>query len=330
MTHWRPGATLDTLRRRAVALATARQFFAARDVLEVETPHIVRYAVSDPQLANLRCELGVRPGSPFFLHTSPEYHMKRLLAAGAPDIYQVCKVFRDGELGSRHLPEFTIVEWYRRAMDYGLFIAECCDFIAAVGARLGAAWPAPARRSYRDLFMEHAGLDPLEAGLAAIRERAHALLGAGLTASLRSSLSEDRAGWLDLLMVSCIEPSLRGQGLVVVTGFPAAQAALAQHEPADARVARRFEIYLDGIELANGYHELADAAEQRRRFEEDRARRRALDLPDTPPDRALLAALEHGLPDCCGVALGFDRLLMACLGLGSIHEAVSFAAPEDP
>ena len=327
-TRWRPTARLDTLRQRAAALQTVRAFFAARGVLEVETPLLVRHPVSDPQLANLPSALGVRPGQPCFLHTSPEYHMKRLLAAGAPDIYQLGKVFRDGELGPRHRPEFTLVEWYRRGQDLDACITESCELISAVGERLGRAIPAPLRTSYRDLFIRHAGIDPLESGLAGIRARAAALVPGGVPAALAAGLGERRTAWLDLLLVQAVEPALRDQALVVVEQYPAAQAALARLHPADARVAERFEIYLDGVELANGYHELAEAGEQRRRFAADRSERRALGLPDVEPDEWLLAALESGLPDCCGVALGFDRLLMACLGLDDIAAVVAFSAPE--
>lgn len=326
---WRPTASIDTLRLRAAALQAVRDFFAARGVLEVETPLLVRHAVSDPQLANLPSALGVRPGLPYFLHTSPEYHMKRLLAAGAPDIYQLGKVFRDGELGRRHRPEFTLVEWYRHGQGFDACIDETCELIAGVGRQLGRGIPAPQRLSYREVFLEHAGLDPLEASLPEIRHRAQALVPGGVSASLANGLGERRPAWLDLLLVQVVEPALRTEGLVAVEHYPAAQASLARLHPDDPRVAERFEVYLDGMELANGYHELSDAGEQRRRFADDRAERRLLGLPDVEPDELLLAALDAGLPDCCGVALGFDRLLMACLGLADIAAVLAFSAPED-
>lgn len=326
---WQPSASIATLRLRARALAAAREFFAARGVLECETPQVVSHPVSDPQLRNVRCDLAVRPGVPYYLHTSPEYHMKRLLAAGCPDLYQICKVFRDGELGTRHLAEFTLIEWYRRQMSFDAMIAETCEFVTLIAKIWERALPAPARRSYRELFVESASLDPLAAGIGEIRQRATGLLPGVVTGQLRNSLGDDRTAWLDLLMVEIIEPRLRRWGLVVVDGYPAEQAALARLDPRDGRVAERFEVYLDGIELANGYHELANAAEQRQRFESDRRERARQALPDTPPDTALLAALEAGLPDCCGVALGLDRLLMACAGLTNISDVVSFATPED-
>ncbi len=326
---WRPSASLATLDRRALALAAARAFFTERGVMEIETPLIVSHPVSDPQLANVNCRLGVRPGVAYYLHTSPEYHMKRLLAAGAPDIYQICKVFRDGELGPRHLPEFTIVEWYRRGAGYDRFIEEACDFVRAIGACVGRVVPRPGRQSYRTLFQDAAGLDPLTATLDDIHRRALDLISGGISAEVTRGLGRNRTAWLDLLMVSVVEPSLRGAGLVAVDRYPADQAALARLDAADTRVAERFEIYLDGVELANGYHELADADEQRRRFEHDGRQRRAAGLAAAATDPAFIAALQAGLPDCCGVALGFDRLLMTCLGLPSIGEAVSFVTPED-
>lgn len=325
---WRPTASLATLRARAGALGQLRAFFAARGVMELETPLLVGHPVSDPQLENVRCTLALRPGETWWLHTSPEYHMKRALAAGAPDVYQVCRAFRDGEAGPRHLPEFTIVEWYRRDARYDDFIGEVLALVGTVAHHLGRTLAPAQRLSYRELFLRHAGVDPLECDVAALRSAAHARVPGGIDAALAHGLGTARAAWLDLLLVSAVEPALAGMGLVVVDRYPADQAALARVDPGDPRVAERFEVYLDGLELANGFHELADPAEQRRRFAADRALRAERGLPDTPPDEHLLAALEAGLPDCCGVALGFDRLLMAALGIGSIDGVVSFATPE--
>jgi lysyl-tRNA synthetase class 2 len=327
--RWKPTADIATLRQRANALAAVREFFATRGVIECETPLIVTHPVSEPRLRNVRCALALRPGVPYYLHTSPEYHMKRLLAAGFPDLYQICKVFRDGELGARHLAEFTLIEWYRRRVTLEAMATETCELVSFVAGLWGCSLPKPSRTTYRNLFLEFVSLDPLAAGLDEIRRRAAELLAQTVSEQLCESLGEDRPAWLDLLMVGVIEPRLRDRGLLVVERYPAEQAALARLDPADARVAERFEVYLDGIELANGYHELANPAEQRKRFDADRAERRKLGLPDTPVDTALLAALEAGLPDCCGVALGFDRLVMASAGLGRIDEVVSFVTPPD-
>lgn len=325
---WRPTASLETLRKRASALRAIRDFFEARGIVEVETPILVPYAVSDPQLANLPSRLAVRKGMPHFLHTSPEYHMKRLLAAGAPDIYQLGKVFRDGELGRLHRPEFTLAEWYRREQSFDDCITETCQLIADVARLLGRRLPPARRTSYRRLFLEYTGIDPLETSLQAIRLRAAELVPGGVSDTLAEGLGEQRSAWLDLLLVQVIEARLKTAGLVVVEQYPAEQAALARLHPNDPRVAERFEVYLDGMELANGYHELCDATEQRQRFAADRASRKALQLPDVLPDEFLLAALESGLPDCCGVALGVDRLLMASLRLDDIADVVAFSAPE--
>ncbi len=327
--RWQPSADMGVLRLRAAALAAAREFFAARDILEVETPHLIGYPVSEPQLANVRCSLSVRPTMPYYLHTSPEYHMKRLLAAGAPDIYQITKVFRDGELGPRHLPEFTLIEWYRRNVTLEQMIGETCDLVTAIGLRLGRHVGPVCRHDYRQLFIRLAGVDPLADDTQSLRQRALTLLPEGSGKNLARSLREDRAAWLDLIMIEAIEPALQELGLAVIERYPVEHAALARRYPHDPALAERFEIYLDGFELANGYHELADATEQRARFEADRARRRDLGMPDVPPDAEFLAALEAGLPDCSGVALGFDRLLMACLGRKRIREVVSFTVPSD-
>lgn len=329
-TIWQPTASLDVLKQRARALAAVRGFFAARNVLEVETPLISDTPVSEPQLANVRCELAVRTGTVHYLHTSPEYHMKRLLAAGAPDIYQLCKVFRDGEAGTRHLAEFTLLEWYRHGMGFEGIIEETAVLITAVGAALGHPVPAPLRYSYREIFLDTTGFDPFDAALDHIIERLTAEEPAALASSLATSLGTRRQAWLDLAMTTLVEPALRNRGLIVIDRYPAEQAALAREDPQDPRCALRFEVYLRGLELANGYHELADAQEQRRRFETDRQLRRELALPDVMPDEALLAALASGLPDCCGVALGIDRLLMALLGRSDITEVVSFPVPPRP
>lgn len=324
---WQPTASLAVLELRARALTAIRSFFAARNVLEVETPLIGDTPVSEPQLANVHCALAVRPGTAHYLHTSPEYHMKRLLAAGAPDIYQLCKVFRDGETGARHLAEFTLLEWYRHGLNFDDIVAETAVLITAVGTALGHPVPPPRRYSYREIFLEIAGLDPFDTALDHIIEQLTADEAAALASPSASSLGTRRQAWLDLAMATLVEPALQDRGLVVIDRYPAEQSALARLDPHDPRCALRFEVYLHGLELANGYHELGNAQEQRRRFETDREQRRELALPDVAPDEALLAALACGLPDCCGVALGIDRLLMALLGHRDIAAVVSFPVP---
>jgi lysyl-tRNA synthetase class 2 len=325
---WQPTATLATLRTRARMLAQVRTFFAARGVLEVETPTIVSRPVSEPHLANVSCRLALQPERSRFLRTSPEYHMKRLLAAGSPDIFEICKVFRDGEFGPRHSPEFTMIEWYRHDFTMADMVAETCALIDAAASAVPRQVPPPRVYRYAEIYQQQLGLNPLAAATEDIVDRARELLGGRVTADLAAQLAADREAWLDLLMVEIIEPALQALGLVVIERYPAAQAALARLDPDDLRVAERFEVFLDGFELANGYRELSDAAEQRRRFANDRTLRRQRHLPDRAPDAAFLAALDAGLPDCAGVALGVDRLLMACLGLTRITDAMSFAVPD--
>lgn len=327
-TDWRPDASLDVLRTRADLLRRAREFFAERDVLEVETPALAEYGVTDPNIAGLAIRVDALPGREYFLQTSPEYAMKRLLAAGSPDIYQICRVFRDGEIGSRHQPEFTMVEWYRRDLSLDDMIAETCLLIAtlfAVAPAGGAALsPTISRRRYSEIFAEVTDLDPLDAGVDLLRKHAIELV-PGLSDELVRQLGDERGGWLDLLMSHVVVPRLPARALSVIHHYPATQAALARLDSADPRFAERFEVFYDGIELANGYRELTDPAEQRERFAADRHRREAAGLADVKADERLLAALDHGLPECCGVAVGFDRVLMCALGAKRISDVISFA-----
>lgn len=313
---WRPTASLASLRLRGELLGRLREFFRQRGVLEVDTPLMSRAAATDPHLHSFVVESS---GEPYYLQTSPEFAMKRLLAAGSGPIYQLCKAFRQDEAGRNHNPEFSMLEWYRPGFDEAALMEEVEALVRC--CQLSGRTPlAPfARRSYRSLFRERLQLDPFSCELAQLRARAVELLEV-------SDLGEHRDDWLQLLFTHCIEPHLSGG--VFVTEFPASQAALARIDT-DAEgvpVARRFELYIDGVELANGYRELTDAREQARRFREDNARRRAAGLPLMPEDQNLLRALESGLPDCSGVALGFDRLLMLASGAGRLSEVLGFTA----
>ncbi len=327
--HWRPSASLVTLRQRSQLLRAARAFFSERGLLEVETPALVQRAVTDPHLQNIQARLG--QGQQLFLHTSPEFHMKRLLAAGAPDIWQLGKVFRDGEAGQRHEPEFTLLEWYRHDFTLEQLAGETCELLAVLAraaedanAEPTIATDAPVHWTYAALFRETLGIDPLTAGTLELQDCVRSVLGARVGTELRASLGDETTLWLDLLMSHVVSERLAGTGIAVVTGYPAAQAALARVDPADRRVAERFEVFCRGIEVANGYRELTDAAELRRRFSADRDLRARLGRPDVAPDEHLLAALEHGLPDCSGVAVGFDRVVMLLLGLRTLQAAISF------
>jgi lysyl-tRNA synthetase class 2 len=314
---WRPRASLATLRARARCLAEIRAFFAARGLLEVETPQLSAAATTDPALASLATRWPAATGAQRYLHTSPEFPMKRLLAAGSGDIWQLARVFRDGERGRRHHPEFTLLEWYRVGWDHHRLMDEVVELVTLL-LQVHALAPAE-RLAYRDAFATHAGIDPFSADAAAWRAcaRRHGIDCSGLD-------DAERDGWRDLLLSHAVEPAL-GQGrLTLLHDYPASQAALARVRPGDPPLAERFELYWQGVELANGFNELADAAEQRRRMDADLARRRALGLAAVPPDGHFLAALEAGLPACAGVALGVDRLLMLHLGLDAIDEVLAF------
>jgi len=318
---WKPTAATSVLERRAHMLRLARDFFAARSVIEVETPTLTNSGVSDPHIASLTTQPAACGERPYFLQTSPEYAMKRLLASGAPDIYQICKVFRDQEIGQHHQPEFTMVEWYRQGATLDDMIEETCTFIIEINETPSLTVE---KYRYRDIFLNTCHVDPLEAETDHLANCA-ALMIDSMTPDLRQQLGTDRNAWLDLLMSHVVIPSLTPDQLTVIHHFPADQAALARFDPEEPEFAERFEAFLNGIELANGYRELTDPAEQRRRFNMDHEQRRASGLPIMEADQALLAALDHGLPECSGVAIGFDRLVMTACKLKHIDEAVSFA-----
>ena len=313
MTDWQPTASIENLKLRAALLAKLREFFAARSVLEVDTPALSVAGATDRHIASFHVE--DRRGSPLYLHTSPEFPMKRLLAAGTGDIWQLCKVFRQGEAGRNHNPEFTLLEWYRLGFDPHRLMAEVAELVSALLPRLARA---PEHLTYREAFVRHVGLDPFRASTEDC-SAAFAKAGGQAPAGVL-----DRDGWLDLLAGEVVYPALGQGGLTFIYDYPASQAALARVRPGDPAVAERFEAFLNGIELANGFHELADAAEQRRRFEADQAYRRTHGLMDVPMDEHLLAALTHGLPECSGVALGFDRLVMIAAGARSLAEILAF------
>ncbi len=312
---WRPGAAIEALRARAAILARIRAFFAARGVLEVETPVLAAATVTEPQLQSFETRY-TGPGGArrLYLQTSPEYAMKRLLAAGSGPIWQLARVFRDGEAGRLHNPEFTLLEWYRPGFDHHALM----DEVEALVAELLGLPAGFERIPYAELFRRSLDLDPFHAEL---RELQACARQRGIDAPPLDS----RDGWLDLLLTHLIEPGLGVARPVFVHDYPPSQAALARVRPAEPLVAERFELYIDGIELANGYHELGDAAEQRARFARDREYRRAAGLPDVPADERLLAALAHGLPSCAGVALGLDRLVMLAVGARSLDEVLAFS-----
>ena len=320
---WRPTATLQVLKLRARLLECIRAFFSERGVLEVETPILSGAATTDPALTSLVTRY-VGPlfphGQTLYLHTSPEFPMKRLLAGGSGSIYQIGKVFRDGESGRLHNPEFTLLEWYRTGFDHRRLMTETAELVMQLLAPHMPLDP-PERLSYREAFQDHAGIDPhtATAGDFAAVARTHRI---NVPRDLLAH--NDLAIWRDLLLTHVIEPKLGRGRLTFLLDYPASQASLARILPGDPPVAARFELYLNGIELANGFHELADPGEQRTRFERQLHARAASGLTLVPLDERLLAALEHGLPDCSGVALGFDRLVMIAVGARSLADVIAF------
>jgi lysyl-tRNA synthetase class 2 len=293
-------------------LQAARDYFAATHALEVETPTLSRTPVSDVHIASVEARV---LGESRYLHTSPEYAMKRLLAHGCGDLWQICRVYRDEECGRWHNPEFTLLEWYRVGIDHHALMADVEGLLRAVLEPVRHL-PASQRLTYRDAVQLHAGVDALEDPAARLVESLHAA-----NIEMPASLRADRDACLDLIMSTLVIPKLGHSGPTFVYDYPVSQAALARaHGP----VAARFETFVDGLELANGFHELCDAAEQRRRFQQDQAQRAAAGGSVAALDEALLQALAHGLPECSGVALGFDRLVMCALGAKHIDEVLAF------
>ncbi len=313
MHDWRPCASNRTLAARAALLADIRAFFAARGVLEVDTPQLCRAGNPDPALTSFVVGPEARDG---YLATSPEFAMKRLLAAGLGDIYQLAHVFRAAEAGRYHNPEFMLLEWYR--LGGSLLDSLMDETVALVRAVGGArvAQHAVHRIEYRDLFRRTLQIDPIEASLNELRECAQR------QADSPPALGDERDLWLDWLMSTCIQPALAHDALTLVSGYPASQAALAQLRD-DGVTAHRFELFCGPLELANGYRELTDATEQRARFDADLAVRRARALPRPPLDERFLAALPQ-LPACSGVALGVDRLAMLLLEAPRLADVLSF------
>lgn len=299
-----------------------RACFDAANVLEVDTPALSRYAVSDTQIESFEIQQSLVSQRPIYLHTSPEVCMKRLLSAGYPDIFSICRVFRDGESGQRHQPEFTMIEWYRLGFGLQDIIDDTTRLIAAA---LGNVAPLqePDQYDYREIFLESAGIDPLTASVDELANAADA------DGALRKSLGDERDDWLDLLLATHVAPLFDKHRLTVLRHYPARQSALARLCPDDPRVADRFEVFSGSLELANGYVELADPEEQLQRMHADNADRRQRNRAVRPHDRSLLAALDAGLPHCAGVAVGFERLQMIHDRTDDIRDVITFAFEAD-
>ena len=317
---WPPTASREALQLRARFNRLARKFFDERGVLEVETPVLSRAGNTEPNIASFSLEFSGRTDCAprtRWLRTSPEHALKRLLAAGIGDCYELGRVFRDGEAGGRHNPEFTMLEWYRVGWDHHRLAGETIELVQAALALVGRSARIE-RTTFRGLYRARLGLDPVAATEAELQ---NAL---GDVAVEPEGLTRD--DWLDLLMTHRIQPSFDAQAITVVDAWPASQCALARVAPdADGvHVAERFELYLGPLELANGYHELQDALEQGARFQRDSQRRRARGDVVPPVDTNLLDALAQGMPACAGVALGADRLLMALLQTPRIADVLAF------
>lgn len=310
---WRPGASRAAVEARARLLSAIRDWFSQHRALEVETPILSRAGNNDPNIRSIT----TGDSSRHYLRTSPEYSMKKLLAAGFGDIYELGRVFRAGEKGRFHNPEFTLLEWYRCGCNYLDLANEVCELIRHCGEGRFDGWPVQ-RSTYRDIFVEQTGLDPFHCTESDLSEAA---LDRGIRAG---ALGQQE--WLDLLLSQVIEPGLPGETITIIHDFLPEQAALARIRPGDPPVAERFEVYLGQLELANGYQELTDSREQLERFERERNLRQARGEDPAPLDLGLVEALRHGLPECSGVALGVDRLLMSLLKLEHMDAVLAFSA----
>jgi len=320
--QWRPSASLTALKARAELYSSVRAFFSARTVLEVETPILSRHATVDRHIDSFAV---TAPHASYltphgYLHTSPEFAMKRLLAADSGPIYQIARVFRRDEQGRHHNPEFTMLEWYRPGFDHHALMDELAELLAACGVQGEVT-----RLSYREAFEQYAGFDPHALDAAELRERWTARDMVGIEGLSAAELG-DADFWLDLLMSHVVGPQLGRDAPQFVYDFPATQAALSRVRSGTPPLAERFELFWRGIELANGFHELTDAAEQQRRFEADQQARITLGRGVPPYDTNLIDALAHGMPSCAGVAVGLDRVLMLKLGLSSLDQVLAFAA----
>ena len=318
--QWQPTASIEQLRQRANVLAQIRRFFAERNVLEVDTPAMSHATVTDIHLHTFQTEFigpGYADGSKLYLMTSPEFHMKRLLAAGSGCIYQINKAFRNEENGRFHNPEFTMLEWYRIGFDHHKLMDEM-DALLQVVLECGQA----ERMTYQQAFIDVLGVCPLEGTMTELK-----LVAEELGLSDIAQPEADRDTLLQLLFSIGVEGKIGQNAPAFVYDFPASQAALAKINQQDSRVADRFEVYFKGIELANGFHELDDPQEQLKRFEQDNAKRIEMGLSPQPIDHHLIAALKSGLPECAGVALGVDRLIMLAIGCDHIDQITAFPFP---
>lgn len=316
---WQPSCTIELLKLRARLLGQIREFFISRNVLEVETPLLGHGIGTDPQLVFFTSQFNLPPDrQTLFLQTSPEFAMKRLLAAGSGSIFQICKAFRNGETGRYHNPEFTLLEWYRVGFDLPRLMDEVEALFAVLMAGLGLG--ATERISYRDAFFTQTGLDPLMFDLPRYATYAQA---EGLPEAV-DLCGHEPVLWLDFLFSHKVQPCLGQNALTMVYDYPACQSSLARLNSENPLVTERVELFINGVELGNGYHELVEPSEQEQRFDRELAVRRQRSLPAAGKDLRLLAALQAGLPDCSGIAIGLDRLLMLLSKSPAIADVLAF------
>lgn len=316
MIDWQPSASIENLRKRADIISRIRNFFAERGVWEVETPLLSHATVTDPHILSIVApfkKLGSESEKICYLQTSPEYAMKRLLAAGSGSIFQITKAFRQGEVGRLHNPEFTMLEWYRLGFDHHALMDEMDQLLQTV-----LQLPPAVKMSVAEVYQHYVGVNPHTDSVEDLKKCAEQRI------TSLPDMAQDKNSWLDLLFTHCIEPQLGRDAPLFLYDYPVSQAALARIRFENPPVASRFELYFKGVELANGFHELQNATEQRKRFENDLMYRDSQGVSRVPVDERFLAALEQGLPDCAGVALGIDRLMMLALGGKAISEGLSF------
>ncbi|MDD1624332.1 MAG: EF-P lysine aminoacylase GenX [Methylococcaceae bacterium] len=320
LNEWQPACSIENLRLRAQVFEDIRRFFSARAVLEVETPLLSHSSGTDPQLDFFTTDYCSPPlQHTLFLQTSPEFAMKRLLAAGSGSIYQICKAFRNGESGRFHNPEFTLLEWYR----VGFTLPQLMDEIAELMGVLfsGHRTLNPTQRfGYQEIFHRYTGLNPLEFSY-------HDYCAYARDNHMPEAVSicgYDHALWLDFIFSHNVQPQLGENAVCMVYGYPACQSSLARINEYNSQVTDRVEVFVNGIELGNGYYELTDAKEQGRRFDEEMSIRKQTNRPVTVKDKHLIAALEAGLPECSGMAMGLDRLLMLLANSASINDVLNF------
>ena len=319
-TDWQPVCSVGLLRLRAAILAEVRDFFSSRKVLEVETPLLSHHVGTDPNLSFFDCqfEFTSKP-SQLFLQTSPEFAMKRLLASGSGSIFQICKAFRNGELGRYHNPEFTLLEWYRVGFDLDDLMTEIVQLMELL-LRDRVKINKVLKINYRDIFFQYTGLDALDFSLNSYRACAEKLNlpdAAGLC-------GEDHPQWLDYLFSEVVQTAMQQDCLYLIYNYPACLPSLARHCVSEPALVERVELFFAGIELGNGYFELTDVEIQEQRFDQEIRFRDVHGLPPVAKDRRLLAALQSGLPDCSGMAIGLDRLLMLASGQKSIAQTLAF------